>query len=274
MSSLLAALQNKKKELDAKRGRAKTDKLPGGASRWRVLPHWKGKDEMPSQDYGAHFIKNKMDEIVAVYICTAKTFGRECEVCNQLGAAIAATSDPMEKKLLEGAKSAQRYLLNAVRFNPTSKKYDDNVSLLEVSGPVINGIIAVATSYAESDQIDLFSLSEGFDVVINKEGTGLQTKYNVMAAPKATAISVEYMKKVHNLDEYVAQEHEAGLARALGALKGGTVQNVLPSSVSKNVPVSTPSTAVLAAPSAGEVEDALGDLDLSDVDLDALEQVS
>ena len=284
-SSLLAALQRKKQELEAKRGRAKTTKLDNGTSRWRILPHWAGKEEMPSHDFGSHFIKNKAGEIVAVYICALRTFGRDCEICAQLNDALtAAGEDPELKKQLEGAKSAQRYLLNAVKFNPATKKHDDQVSLLEVPAPVINGIIAVATQYAESDEIDIFDLAAGVDLVITREGTGISTKYNVMAAPKASAISAEYMKKVHNLDEYVAQEHEEGKSRALAALRNSrpnqpmlTSANVaaaaaLPAAA-VNAPIEGTAKVVASTPAKDDVDDALSDLDLSDVNLDELDSV-
>lgn len=282
--SLLAALQKKKQELAAKGGRAKTVKLPNGSSRWRILPHWAGKDEVPSQDFGAHFIKNAAGEIVAVYVCTLRTFGRDCEICTKLGEAM-ASADPDQKVVLEEARSAQRYLLNAVKFNPTTKKYDDQVSLLEVAAPVINGITSVAINYAESDEIDIFDLAQGVDVVIAREGTGIGTKYNVMAAPKATPIDAGYMQKLNNLDEYVAQEHEAGKAKALAAIGGGnnvpqiaaprnvTPAGALPAAVAGKAAIEGTAKVVASAPANDDVEDALSDLDLSDVDFDGLDNV-
>jgi hypothetical protein len=285
--SLLASLQKKRQELAAKGGREKTGKLPPGNSRWRILPHWAGKDEMPSQDYGAHFVKNKAGEVIAVYICTLRTFGKPCEICDELNTAIASASDPELKKQLEEAKSAQRYLLNAVRLNPTTRKYDDAVTLLEVSSPVVTGILSVAMNYAESDGVNIFDLKEGFDVMIDRQGTGLNTKYNVMPAPKSSSIDPSYMEKITNLDTYVAQEHEEGRVKTLSAIRSqnantpmlaaprNVTPGALPAAVSgRKAPIEgTATTVKTAAPADDDVEDALSDLDLSDVDLAGLEDV-
>lgn len=274
MSTFLEMLKSKQKELAAKKVRDNTVKLPNGKSRWRILPHWSGDlDKAFFHDFGKHFIKDFSGQVQAVYICTAKTFSKPCPICDTITKAEIGTRDENTKNLLGEAKAGQRFLVNAVRKNDKGE-YENEVALLELPNGVLDEVVNLAFQFA-SDGVNIFSPEEGFDVIIQREGTGRKTKYKAMLAPKSTPISTDYLSRATNLDEYVQQEYEEGKTKALAAISSLSSSSTpaLPRSVAAApaagtaIPVGGVSTATK-----GSDEDetdltvSLDDIDLSDLD--------
>lgn len=274
MSNLLEMLKSKQKELSAKKSRDNTVKIPNGNSRWRILPHWSGDENagLPSHDYGKHFVKDFSGEVQAVYICTAKTFGDGCPVCDAITKAELSTTDENAKNLLKGAKAAQRYLVNAVQR--TDKGYASEVSILELPSGPFDDVISLAAQYA-SDGINIFSMDEGYDILFNREGTGLKTKYKAMLAPRSSPIDKSYMTKAANLSDYVQQEYEEAKTKAIAAI--GSLSSastpMLPRTVSSGAAATPPRVTGKATASAAvsRTDDDALDVDLSEVDLSGLD---
>lgn len=281
MSSFLELLKTKQKELSSRKARDNTVKLPAGNSRWRILPHWSGDENagLPSHDYGKHFVKNFSNEVQAVYICTSKTFGKECPICNMITTSEITVADANAKQIISGAKAAQRYLLNAVRRN--DKGYESEVVVLELPGGAFDDMLGLAFQYA-SDGINIFSLAEGYDVIFNREGTGLKTRYKAMLTPKSTPIEADYMGKATNLSTYVEQEYEEGKTKALVALSNlaGSSTPAIPTSLMaptsrthepELMPARGTASVTPIVSGRGAVSDT--DVDLSDIDLSDLELI-
>ncbi|MFH4090354.1 hypothetical protein WAJ00_20780, partial [Acinetobacter baumannii] len=56
-------------------------------------------------------------------------------------------------------------------------------------------------------------------VTINREGTGLNTKYNVLPGSKKVHVDPEVFKRMIDLDDYVKQANEERKRLALGAIR-------------------------------------------------------
>lgn len=215
MTSLLELLAAKKKALAANR-RAKTVKPEDGRSRWRILPSWRKPDhEQPEQfwhDFGAHYIKDQSGELKAIYICSEKTFSKPCAICSTVGQAIKQTHDDEMKNLLMESRSTGRVLLNALRVdgeNPTEPQ------ILEIPPSVFEGMINIINEWG----VAVLDLEKGMDFVIERSGKGKNTKYSIQVAAKSAPVDSAVMKKVQNLDEYVAQESEEMAQRALTSFR-------------------------------------------------------
>ncbi len=132
-TALMELLQKRKAET----GGQKTIKPKAGRNRYRILPGWRGNgDPLFYHDFGQHFIKDAAGQVKAVYICTDRTFGRPCEVCDAVAQAIAMTTDDVTKKRIEESKASGRVLLNVLELeggNPTVPQ------ILEVPPTVFNG---------------------------------------------------------------------------------------------------------------------------------------
>lgn len=217
MSALLELLRAKKQDLAAG-NRRKTIKPLDGNNRFRILPSWRGEGEQQFfHDFAQHFVKNAAKELTAIYMCTAKTFGKPCSICDAIGSGIKADVDPFTTELLKDARSTGRVLLNVTHM----EKEPDEVQILEIPPSVFKQIIDIATEYEEAGE-SIFNLKTGKDILIGRSGAGKLTKYTVMVAAKSLPVPATTMSKVHNLDDYVQQESSEQALRALNSVRAVT----------------------------------------------------
>lgn len=221
--SIQDLIASKTKEMSAKKSRASTLKPAAGKHTYRILPSWRGGEEMQFwHDFSMHFIKTAESgtKPAAVYICAEKTYGKECEVCAAIKKSMAVSVDDDMTKRLKEALSAQRYLLNVLHLTgPEPEK----VQVLEVGQGVFESVCGLISEYGDiTDPTDA-----GTNVIIQREGTGLDTKYTVLPAAKKTSVPKKCLgDALINLDEFVAQENPAGETKALTAV--GTIIGLLP----------------------------------------------
>lgn len=253
MSALMELLKNKKAALAANR-RAKTVKPEDGRSRWRVLPSWRPAGAENAEqfwhDFGAHYIKDQTGELKAVYICTDKTFGKPCSICSTVKHAVDSTPDEEMKKLLKQAASSARILMNAVQIDG---KNPGEVGILEVGPTLFEAMMNIILEWG----VEVLDPQSGKDFVIERSGKGINTKYSVQIGAKSEPLSPDVMKKLHDLDAYVAQESEEMQARALANFRQVAGLLTAPSASS------APAKPALASMSIDDVAD--------DADLRALE---
>jgi hypothetical protein len=207
-------IAKKQKEMAAKKSRQSTLKPQAGKHKYRILPSWKSEssDGQFWHDYSMHFVKtpDSGDKPAAVYVCADKTYSRPCEVCAVIEKSLATCGDDKLIDMLKKAKSAQRYLLNVLHLTgPEPKK----VQVLEVGQGVFNDICNMIGEYG-----DISDINSGTDLLITREGLGLETKYSVMAAAKSLPVPKEVIAGMINLDDFVAQENPAGQTKAISAV--------------------------------------------------------
>jgi hypothetical protein len=239
-ASLMDILRQKRNAMS--RGK-KTIKPNPGRNRYRILPGWRASgDPTFFHDFGQHFIKDTANELKAVYMCVDKTYGRPCALCDQIAKGIMASGDDATTKALENAKSAGRILINVLELEGDQP---DTPQVLEVGPGVFGPILALFDEWGE----EMIDLEKGQDIVITREGTGLSTRYTVQVASKSKPVNPAVMKKITDLDEFVAQESEEVARRALGAVS--SVAGILPSASS--IPaLGRPSDRPASAPAGGD----------------------
>lgn len=215
MSALLALLKQKQQDMAASR-RGRTEKLPDGNSRWRIMPSWRSGEGQPFwHDFGQHFVKGADGKIAAIYLCTDKTFGKPCQVCDAVAMGLKGATDDATMKLLGDAKSAGRVLVNAVHLDMGGDA--TKVVILELPPTVFEQVVSVAAEWEEAGESILGA--SGRDIIINRTGTGKNTKYTTQAAAKSMPVAPETCKKLNDLDAYVAQESSEQQARALNSVR-------------------------------------------------------
>lgn len=216
---LMTLIQQKKAAMNSG-NRQKTAKPPEGRSKWRILPGWR-KDKEDStffHDFGQHFIKGMDNQLKAVYVCVDKTYGKPCKICEAIRQGVMSSSDDDVVKVLKDANAASRILLNAIHVDGESQ----DPQILEVGPKVFSEIINIIQEWG-----NILDLDTGKDIVIERTGKGLNTKYSVQVAAKSAPVPASVMGKLHDLDEYVAQESEEQARRALANLS--QVAGLLPS---------------------------------------------
>lgn len=221
-TSIQDLIAGKQKDMAAKKSRQNTLKPQPGTHTYRVMPSWRGGDEKQFwHDFAMHFIKTpeSAGKPAAVYVCSDKTFGKPCEVCEAAKKLMAVSTNDDQTKQLKEALSAQRYLLNVLHLTGTEP---DKVQIMEVGQGVFESICGLIGEYG-----DITDLNEGTDLKITRTGSGLDTKYTVMPAAKSKPVAASKIANLPNLDEFVAQENPAGETKALTAV--GTIVGLLPS---------------------------------------------
>lgn len=211
-AKLLATARQKQ---DAIKQRAKTIKPNPGANRYVLLPGWRaGEEDVFWHDFGQHFIKNEADEIQAIYPCLNKTYGRPCPVCEGLSRAMKASPDEATTEVLKKASSSQSYLLNVLALD--SAENAGTPQILEVRKSVFNQILELMNDWGTA----IFDSENPQIITINREGKGINTKYQVMVSAKKHTMPASVYKNLNNLDDYVRQENEEQERRAIAAING------------------------------------------------------
>jgi hypothetical protein len=270
-SKLMALMKQKKAALKPKE---KTVKPRPGANRLVILGGWRKEDpETFFHEWGQHFIKNAAGEIQAVIPCNEATFGKPCQACAGLNSAMRVTTDDETVELLKQAKSKQGFVLNVLDLDGPTK--EDPV-IYELGKSAFTQLVDTIEEWGPQ----MFDAETPQIVVIQRDGKGLNTKYSVQISPKKHALAAGTQAKLHNLDEYVAQENEEQTRRALSAISNVAGLLPAPSVASRDKP-STPEldgddelrevemahAKVEAGPSAAsvalsdELDDLLGDLE-------------
>lgn len=238
MSALLELLKQKKQAIDASR-KGRTEKLPDGTSRWRILGSWRGAaDPQFWHDFGQHFIKDTAGAVKAIYMCTEKTFNRPCAVCDAVGHGIKGATDDAMLKALTDAKSSSRVLVNAMHLDSGEPH---KVHILELPPTVFEQLVTIATEWEEGGQGILGA--SGRDLSISRSGTGKNTKYVVQVSPKVMEIPASAFKP-NDLDAYVAQESVEQQQRAISTVRA--VAGLLPGPASTSgLPLAAAGAAML-----------------------------
>ncbi|TSP13997.1 regulator [Cupriavidus campinensis] len=247
-SKLMALMKDKKAAMQR---REKTVKPAPGKTRIRLLPGWrKGEEHIWFHDFGQHFIKNEADEIQAVYLCANTTFGRPCAVCDGLAKAARMTHDDGIVQTLEKAKSSKSVLINALVLDSDSP---NKPQILELRPGVFGQIVDIVSEWGPQ----VFDLDDGNEIVIERSGKGLTTKYSAALSPKKHPVPAAALKELNNLDEYVRQESEEQQRKALGAIN--SVAGLLPAAPAGS---DTPRTSPAALPSTKSTD--FEDVDIPD----------
>lgn len=239
MASLKEMLASKRAEIAQKSGGFMVTVKPKmGKTRYRLLPSWRGgEDQEFYHGFGQHFIKDKDEKLKAVYVCIEKTFSRPCPLCEAISDGISLASSDIDKGILKQSMASQRILLNALVVDVDR----DTPVILEISSGTIDKILSIMEDNLDPDDESfnpLTDLDKGFDIVIERQGTGLSTKYDVNACIKGNKpVPKSVMEKIHDLDKVVAVEHEVGQLKASKAVRDTIAGMVGSSGTGKRLPV-------------------------------------
>lgn len=228
-SSLLESIR-KRREEEAKRQvqYARTSKPESGKQIYRILPSWRGAGQDFWHDFGMHYVRANPADKPTAYVCSNDTFGQPCDLCSAVHQAAGMpglTQD--DQDFYRGMRSTRRVLVNALHISGPEADRNKPI-LLELPIKVFDQIMSIIEEY-EADITQLDPKDGGMNIVINREGTGINTKYSVLPAAKHHKIDNAVLSQLHNIDLYVKQDDEAKKKIALDKLS--VAVGVLPASV-------------------------------------------
>lgn len=219
-SSLMDKIRAKRKDIQQRTGqREDVLRIPMGKHKFRILPAKpeRGADAEFWADFGQHFIKSEEknergnNKTKAVYVCTDKTFGRPCPICETIESLIPSAVDDEQIEILDESKCRRaEVLLNVLHLTGDKK---ETPQILQMTPSTFETILGLMDEYG-----DITNLAEGTDIIIERTGAGLNTRYTVMPAARSKPVSEHVLEQMADLQDYVQQEHEEGLKRAIVAL--------------------------------------------------------
>ncbi|UBM12718.1 hypothetical protein [Cupriavidus metallidurans] len=184
-------------------------RFTGNKMRIRLMPHWLGDPSQPFwKDWGMHYVKTPGAAKTVAIPCPDKIFGQACPVCDGISKALMTVGDEHTKELLEDSRSAGRVLVNVI--NRTANAAHQEPETMELPPSVFwgskgaGGIIAILQEWPT-----LLDFGQGMDIVIERTGSGRDTKYGVTLGGGSQQVTNQNIWNALgelNLDKYIERE--------------------------------------------------------------------
>lgn len=200
----------------------------GGTTTIRIMPPWSEKG-MWYEPITEHFISRAKRTVT----CTEDLFGR-CPVCEH-GAELAASGD------VEGAKNfrpSTKFLVNAVVLSEPNGKLTikDGIKVFKLPASVKSELLKYDADTDGDGWGDITDYFHGVNVKVERNGTGLNTKYSVTPLPARVDIIAKFQEEgidpngleLNKLDEMFAPESYEATASEFAALMGEAPQTAQP----------------------------------------------
>lgn len=179
--------------------------IPSGMSSIRILPPWDptGRVALPVYMHPIEYKGEGMSYTKYNWTCVNKTFNKPCPICEGLANLSAAGVDTSNWE----ANRRQFYFNAIVMHDPTFDQKGKGTApgthvCLKAPKTFYDWVIAQITNPMIGD---ITSVTNGIDIYVTKEGSGLGTTYNMTLSPNGrTAVPQEYLDKItdlYNLDD-------------------------------------------------------------------------
>jgi len=198
---MLARIKGMKAKYSA---RGDTYKLKEGKTTIRIVDP---DDSMTfSRDFGQHWIKpEKNAKPVAVVGSRMITYNEPCPIQTMIDKAKRVAVDDASLEVINEWAAKKVVLVPAIiRSGPDAN--EDQAQILELTPTVFGQIMNMVEEYF-ADQGYILNVKTGVDLVIERSGKGLDTKYTVI--PKmgtAKPVSKAALEKLPNIDEFIAKK--------------------------------------------------------------------
>jgi len=211
---------------DASRRNVNYFQFQSGRNIVRIMPPWEGADDF-SRAMGKHW--NLGPEGKTSVFCPKYTAGMPCPICEELDKIWKTKPDDATKEWLKNVGASQRYYVNLVDLNDLEK----GVQVGELPKTVLEELWNIMVD-EDTGKGDITDWDTGFDVIIEKTGKGIGTRYSVRAKNSPTAISkAEYESELVNLESFVKTEsyinlkmiYEGKAPESSGALPAPTISD-------------------------------------------------
>lgn len=180
--------------------------IPSGMSSIRILPPWDptGRVALPVYMHPIEYKSKDMSYTKYNWTCVNKTFNKPCPICEGLAGLSAAGVDISNWE----ANRRQFYFNAIVMHDPTYNQQKNQGTapgthvLLKAPKTFYDWVISQITNPMIGD---ITSVTNGIDIYVTKEGSGLGTTYSMTTSPNGrTPIPQEYLEKIkdlYNLDD-------------------------------------------------------------------------
>jgi hypothetical protein len=209
----------RQKTADKKAGNSSTYRFKQKSTTIRILPSWRPEThEDPTffHDFGQTWIKDLDGKVLAVVGDNKMTFGEECPVRDLVERAYAGAKTDAQRNHYKEMKAKPRVLVNALILDDKEVK-DNEPQIVEFSETQFDTILKDMLA-AEKAGDDVLSLTDGFDITVDKSGSGLETKYAFTLARRSSAVKGDPMASINDIDAFIRAQF-ADNAKAINAIK-------------------------------------------------------
>ncbi len=179
-------------------------KLKVGRNVLRVLPPMIGSAS-PFHRVYQHYIKDAADKLI-VFECPNRgkpaDDKRPCPACDE-AERLDSTGNPLDKERARGMWASRRVYANVI----DRADADKGVQVLVMGKTIYEGLLALGRDPEAGG--DFTCPEEGFDVIITRTGTGMDTRYKVTASRSNSPLSEDedeaedWLDDMHELPEVV-----------------------------------------------------------------------
>ena len=208
--------QKRQATADKRMGSKNAYKFKGGVTTIRILPGWRTEDPLTfSHAFGQAFIKNMDKETLAVIGDRKLTYGEDDPVRSLIQRGMGDARTDAQREHYKEMLAKPRELVNALVLD--DREVDPNVAqIVDFSETQFDEILK---------QIDLNGISEefldldnGFNLKVEKTGTGFKTRYAFVFDRKPTKVDPAVLETLTDLDAFVRSKF-IDTDRAINALK-------------------------------------------------------
>lgn len=232
-------IRSKVKAMKAKHTTSFTDlyKIPTGKTTVRILPNKEDVYEDFTRAYAMHWIRASQGGKPFTVGCPRVIYGDDCEICDMISEAYGQAKDFGDEesmKALDSMRARRRFLVNGLILSGPDKD-PNKPQLIDLPSSLNEAILNEVETLLDED-IVLYDMDEGFDIVISKEGTGMDTKYGVSRRTKPTSVDHGVLELATDFDTYLRQQgfrdgqYNKGLRMISETTGIATRENVLPAS--------------------------------------------
>lgn len=177
----LSVMEDKRKAQKARSTRTDFWKPENGVNKIRILPPWADGGVNEGMFYRELYIHWNIPpgaESQSFAVCTRKTEGADgkCYLCDEVDRLYSGGS-PEDIQIAKEIRSRQRFFSNVIDMNDTEDDMGNPKIQIFAYGPkIFEGMLAY---FCDSEYGDLTDPDDGFVVIIEREGKGRDTTYQV-----------------------------------------------------------------------------------------------
>lgn len=272
MSSLRDKIRAKRQQIqDKSAGQERTYKLQNGKTAFRILPG-KGSLEDFYQEIGIHWIKDSKGKVITAVGDREICYGEPCPVRQAIEKYIDQAKESRDDDAVKHGRdmlAKSRFYVNAVIVKAPGEFEKDKPVMLDLPQTAFDSILSQIEDQLEEIEGDIdllkegpFALAKGLTFVIEKSGSGLETRYNAYIQPTSKPIAVPQSAYDSAVDlvAFKRSQFDERTRRALVAL-GDMMGTDLSDLADRLAAPSTVRKALTAPSKETSADDGLGDLD-------------
>lgn len=198
MSKLKELLAQNKNKYKGNNG-ARAFKFPEGKTRIRIIQTKPG--EKFWRDVGVHWIKaDRGGKPISVIGCNDVVHEKHCEVCAAIEKSKIGVLDEEDEKLIKEWGARKDVLVPALVLG-ADKKFSDP-QIVQLTPTTFGQVLSIAEEF-DMDDINIFDIEDGRDLIVERTGKGLDTEYQVMVAPKSLKIDSSVASNLPDIDAWI-----------------------------------------------------------------------